>query len=407
MRPEVNMYIKRYIEETAFSSGFGRQMRFISGPRQSGKTTMAKKKLDQAGNPDLYFNWDQKKVRDLYRNEGDFIAGAPGKKWKWACFDEMHKMPKWKNILKGFFDENEDDTVFIVTGSARLDVFRKSGDSLAGRYFSFKINPLMIAELDGAPAADIMPEKKGADFVEKAMSKKSVSKGFRDIMKLGPFPEPLIKGDALFAARWHDNYMERIIKEDMRDLTQVQELEKVVDLVHMLPSRIGAPLSINSLREDLEMNHGTVKKYIGHLASMYALFLIPPYTGNITRPVKKEKKAYFYDYALAASDGSKFENFVAVELTARVDLWNNTTTDRFALFFVRNTQGKETDFMITRNNAPYVLFEAKLGVEGIEAHHKYNSDKMGGIPFVQVCAKEGVCHREEGRFFSVSAERFF
>jgi predicted AAA+ superfamily ATPase len=316
-------------------------------------------------------------------------------------------MPKWKNILKGFFDAHESSAVFIVTGSAKLDIFRKSGDSLAGRYFSFRINPLMLSEYAGNKIESVMPETDPFAMVKKLLSSKEQRAKFEEMMGFGPFPEPLIKGDTLFASKWHDSYIERIIREDMRDLTMVQELEKVVDLVHMLPHRVCSPLSYNSLREDLEMNHATVKKYISHLAAMYAVFLLPPYTAKITRPVKKEKKAYFYDYAFIKDEAAKFENFTAMELLSRVDLWNDATKDKYALYFVRNREGKETDFLITKNSVPYMLVEAKLNETVIESHHRTTAEKLGNIPYVQVVAKENIFRSEEGKFTVVSASRFF
>ena len=158
-------YIKRYLYDIVFSPLFSRQMRFITGPRQSGKTTLAKIKLDKAGTEQFYYNWDRKEIRNRYRKEADFISvdtlNISEKKDVWVCFDEIHKMPKWKNILKDFFDTHEKKVKFIVTGSARLDMFRKSGDSLAGRYFPFKLNPLILSELTTAKINNIGSSPKG------------------------------------------------------------------------------------------------------------------------------------------------------------------------------------------------------------------------------------------------------
>lgn len=402
------MYIKRFVENHAFSPEFGRQMRFITGPRQCGKTFMTSHKLMSEEPAGLYYNWDEKKTRDLYRQSGDFVSGIKkGRGKKWVCFDEMHKMPKWKNILKGFFDANESDTVFIVTGSAKLEIFRRSGDSLAGRYFQFRLNPLMLAEYSGRPAESTDDEREAGTYIKKCIDNGGQGKNMSDMLRFGPFPEPLIKGKQDFSNLWHSNYMERLIKEDMRDLTLARDLEKAVDLMNMMPSRIGSPLSINSLREDLEINHQTAKKYVSHLVSMYALFMVPPYTGTLNRPVKKEKKAYFYDYTFINDAGARFENFVAVELLSRVDLWNNSGKAVYSLYYVRNTEGKETDFLITKDKKPYILFEAKLNETGVESHHRYNANKLGGIPFVQLTAKDNTYRSEAPGVICVSASRFF
>ncbi|MFC1567141.1 AAA family ATPase, partial [bacterium] len=156
-------YIKRHIEKIIFSDVFARQMRFIAGPRQCGKTTIARHKLQISKTESLYYNWDRKNIRDRYRHETDFlgkdILDMSRKLKLWICFDEVHKIPRWKNILKDFFDTYEDRINFIVTGSAKLDLFRKSGDSLAGRYFLFKLNPFMLSEILERDVASILPEK--------------------------------------------------------------------------------------------------------------------------------------------------------------------------------------------------------------------------------------------------------
>ncbi len=400
--------IDRYLSSIAFSEEFGRQMRFITGPRQAGKTTMAKSVL--TGNKETYyFNWDEKTTKDLYRNNPAFLsAAAAGKGKPWICFDEIHKMPKWKNILKGLFDGYEERLSFIVTGSAKLDTFRKSGDSLAGRYFVFTLNPVISSELAGMPLKDIMPEPDGASYVEKIISReKSAAEAVDAIIEHTGFPEPLLKSSGAFSRKWHDSYFERIIKEDMRDLTMIRHLEKVADLIYLLPARVGSPLSVNALREDLEMNFHTISSYISGLSVSYALFNLPPFTGNMKRLVKKERKFYLYDFDGIKNEGARFENFCALELKSRVDLWNDSGADRFALNYLRTKDGKETDFLIVKNNRPYVLFESKISDTPIEPHHRSAAAALGGIPFVQIIRKPKTLRAEGSGIFSVSADRLF
>lgn len=410
----ITMILKRYIEEAAFSDVFSRQMRFIAGPRQSGKTTIAKNKLNQSRCSSLYYNWDRKEIRDRYRKETDFLhkdlLELPSQKQKkyWACFDEIHKMPKWKNILKDFFDSYEDKVHFAVTGSARLDMFRKSGDSLAGRYFLFKLNPFMLSEVLGKKVHTILPENTGIQFIEKSIiNKKYAQNQMDDMLAFSSFPEPLIKANTLFAKKWHDSYYERIVKEDLRDLSSIHQLEKVMDLIYLLPSKISSPLSIKALREDLELNFNTVKNYINYLVLTYVLFYIPPYSKTIKRIVKKEKKPYFYDFYIVTNEAARFENFIALELKARIDLWNDMTHDRYELFFIRTRDGKETDFLITKNNQPYFLCEVTLSSTHIEKHHYVHSRLLGNIPFVQIIKNPNILKTEQKRFFIVSASRFF
>lgn len=404
--------LKRYVEEIAFSDIFSRQMRFIAGPRQAGKTTIAKIKLASLNCGTLYYNWDKREVRDRYRRETDFLAkdllNVSRRKKFWVCFDEIHKMPKWKNILKDFFDTHENKANFIVTGSARLDMFRRSGDSLAGRYLLFKINPLILSEMLAKDIKDIMPENSARAYIEKSIAaKKYEQEAMENMLRFSGFPEPLINGSEIFSKKWHGDYLERIIKEDLRDISSIHQLEKVMDLIDLLPSKISAPLSINSLREDLDLNFSTVKNYIHYLVLTYILFEVSPYYKKKTRLLKKEKKVYFFDWVMIKNPAARFENYVAMELKTRIDLWNDLVKDVFNLHFIRMRDGSETDFLITKNAAPYILFEAKTSAGAVAKHHYLHSKLLGDIPFVQLTMQRDMLKVEQNRFFVVSASRFF
>lgn len=404
------MTIKRHLNHIAFAEKLGRQMRFITGPRQAGKTTIAKQQLAHAGGG-LYYNWDNKEVRARYREGGDLIAAdllKSGRRAAWACFDEIHKMPRWKNILKDYFDAHEGKVKFIVTGSARLDMFRSAGDSLSGRYFLFNLNPLTLAEVSGAPFSAILPGKDALAYLRTAAARAVSPKAeLAGLLKFGGFPEPFLKASGIFHKKWTETYLEQVVDQDLRDLTRIQQLESVKRLLLLMPSKIGSPLSINSLREDLEVNYLTARNYIDHLCKTCVLFKVPPYSRKISSLVKKEQKVYFYDWTLAGDEGAKFENYAAAELKARVDLWNDSQDDRYALHFVRSRDGLETDFLITRNGAPWLLCEAKLSAQGVASHHHRHSSMLGGIPFAQVVLKEDVLKVEGGKFFTISASKLF
>src|SRR3989338_5727459 len=278
MKSQANL--KRFIEESAFSDRFQRQMRFIAGPRQTGKTPIARRQLEASGCSVFYFNWDKKEVRNRYHREPDFLAAEmlkmPGEKPCWVCFDEIHKRTGWKNTLKDFFDTYEKKVRFIITGSARLDMFRKAGDSLAGRYFLFKLNPLMLAEVLRKSVSEVMPEEDAGAFLKKMVAgKQEKQKEFEQLLEFGGFPEPFLAADPLFSKKWKEDYFERVVKEDLRDLSRIHDLEKVLDLIFLLPERIGSPLSVNSLREDLEVNFQTAKNYLKYLVLTYVLFEMP------------------------------------------------------------------------------------------------------------------------------------
>ncbi|MFH1282425.1 MAG: AAA family ATPase [bacterium] len=406
--------IYRYISSTAFSKLFSRQMRFISGPRQCGKTTIAKAHLAKLNCSAFYYNWDRREVRTRYRLENDFLhhdlLNSPSQSSKryWVCFDEIHKMPKWKNILKDFFDSHEKEINFIITGSARLDMFKRSGDSLAGRYFLFRLNPFLLSELCGRKLETVLPEKHAIDYIEKSIAhKKHEQKAMESMLKLSSFPEPLLKNNSLFARKWHESYMEKIVKEDLRDLSSIHQMEKVIDLIYLLSAGISSPLSIKSLKEELELNFNTVKNYINYLMLVFVLFQIPPYHKSMKRVIRKEKKAYFYDISPVQNEAARFENYIALELKIRIDLWNDIQQDKYDLFFFRTREGKETDFVITKNGAPYFLCEAKLSSTNIDKHHYIHAHLLGDIPFIQVLKEPNVLKIEQKKHFVISASRFF
>ena len=401
--------IKRFLAERCFGPEFGRQMRFVTGPRQCGKTTIAREHLKLTHCADSCFNWDKRDVRSLFRQDHYFYRKAAGavKPFSWVCFDEIHKMPKWKNILKDFFDSDEKKYRFIITGSARMDLLRKAGDSLAGRYFTFRLFPLSLAELAGGGAARSFPEKTPAQFLEKKLSSSPKSAGtMSQLLELSGYPEPFLSGSTEFSNKWRSGYLDLLVREDLRDLTHIAELENISTLMGLLPSKISSPLSLNSLREDLEVSYNAVKSYLKALELGYVVFSLPPYSKRVVRSVKKERKFYFYDWTRPATEASRFENYAAVELKMLVSLWEDFGLGRFELHYVRTREGFETDFLITRDNLPYILFEAKLSDSALPPHNKKHARMLGDVPLVLLTKQEGVASIEEGGYH-ISASRFF
>lgn len=404
--------IKRFLEDVIFKNDSVRQMRFVAGPRQAGKTTLAKNKLNRENCNDFYYNWDNKEIRDRYRKNSNFIKEDILKfkrKGKiWACFDEIHKMPKWKNILKGTFDVFENQVNFIITGSARLELFKKSGDSLTGRYFLYRLSPLLIAEIMARKINEILPENDPVQTIEKFVSPNNFKQDILEqILKFGSFPEPFLNDSETFLKKWQESYFEKIISEDIRSISAIQQIRKLEDLIYLLPSKIGSPLSVNSLKEDLELNFNTVKNYLKYLVLSYVIFEIPPYQKNIKRLIKKEKKIYLYDFSIIPDEAARFENFIALELKSRLDLWNESTTDKYNIYFIRTRDKKETDFLITKNQKPYFMCEAKLSSEEIENHHYLHSKHLGNIPFIQILKKNNVLRVKDKNFYIASVSSFF
>ena len=406
------MTIVRHIEAIAFSPDFGRQMRFIAGPRQTGKTTIAKSFLQQNGFGSLYYNWDNRRVRDDYRRDNHFFAadmfnvpaGADGKRW--IGMDEIHKYPDWKNILKDFFDSYHEDAFFVVTGSARLDMMRRSGDSLAGRYLNFRLSPVVLRELAATrlPA----PPARADDLINDKLQRPTYrAEELATLLRFSGFPEPLVNGTERFQRRWKDAYIDTLLHEDLREITQIKNLEKTIDLMFLLPERVSSPLSINALAGDIGCSFATAANYLAALELGYLIFRVKPFHRKIARSIRKEQKAYFYDWTRAAGKAAIFENYVAVELKSLTDAWVDSGLGNFELFYLRNRDGKETDFLICRNAAPWLLVEVKLSRSSIDSHHKKNQQQLGGIPLIQIVREEGITEKKETGIYQMSASRFF
>lgn len=405
------MMIERHIGKIAFSKDFGRQMRFIIGPRQTGKTTAAKRFLEDQKCLGLYYNWDQRKVRDRYIADSHFfvreiynVEPAEGKRW--LCMDEIHKYPKWKNVLKDFFDSFGQENGFIITGSARLDMMRRSGDSLAGRYFTFRLNPVTLRELTGRPFQE--PPANTNAWIESKLDHLIYKKNeLSALLQFSGFPEPLLTNSVRFHNKWRRDYSDRLIREDLRDLTRIHELENVATIMHLLPDRISSPLSINALARDIKCSFATASNYLKAMELGYLIFRISPYSKRISRSLTKETKAYFYDWTRPSNSAKQFENYVAVEIKTLVELWTDAGIANFDMNFLRSRDGKETDFLILRDQEPWMMLEAKLSRAPIDYHHRKNRELLWSIPFVQVVRQDNIAEKREDGLFQISASRLF
>lgn len=399
--------IKRTLYNIAFSNEWGRQMRFITGPRQSGKTTLAKFKLGKEQTQELYYLWDLRSVRDRYKDNELFFTGnsLPRNKKAWICFDEIHKMPKWKNMLKGMYDACFEDYFFIITGSAKLNVLKKSGDSLAGRYFTFHLFPLCLMELTSSESICI--PKDAEDFIKKRIDEgRNSAEGLSRLLEYSGFPEPFSMQSGKFHNKWAADYLDTVIKEDIGALTRIIDKEYLYDLYKILPEMTGSPVSVSSLASHIESTSPTVKNYLKKLEDFYLTFMIYPYSNNIKRSLLKASKCYLYDWTRIKDPGRRFENYIAVELKTRISLWADASGEEYNLFYIRNKQKQETDFLITRNKKPWLLIEAKNSDSRVEKHHLINQEMLGRIPFVQLCREENICMRSRDRVYRISASRF-
>ncbi|MBI4051349.1 MAG: ATP-binding protein [Elusimicrobia bacterium] len=303
------------------------KMVFVGGPRQVGKTTLAKTLLghDQSG----YLNWDVDEHRER------ILKGELPVSPIWV-FDELHKFRSWRNFLKGLYDGKRPGQRILVTGSGRLDFYRFGGDSLQGRYHYLRLYPFSVAELRLRSRRD-----------------------FQELLDRGGFPEPYLGGTEVGAKRWSREYRSRLIRDDLSSLEQVQDVGKMELLMMRLPDLVGSPLSINSLREDLRVSHKTVSHWLLILERLYAIFRLPPYGTTKIRAVQKEQKHYHFDWSLVKAPGLRLENLVAMHLLK----WAHFQEDAFGrgteLRYFRDVRGQEIDFIVLEDGRPLHLVECK------------------------------------------------
>lgn len=386
-------------------------MRFITGPRQSGKTTLARMKLKEAETQKLYYLWDLRSVRNRYKaNELFFTADSPPQKdaKQWVCFDEIHKAAGWKNILKGLFDTTQEHYQFIVTGSSKLDIFRKAGDSLSGRYFIFQLFPLTLKETAGTPEIERPECNDALDFILRKMSRQSKSRqdALEQLLAYSGFPEPFLSAESAFKKKWSRDYLDRVITEDIGLLTRIADREKLHDLYQLFPEMVGSPVSENSLAGHLESNPVTIKNYLSKLQDFYLAFKVMPYSRNIKRALLKASKWYLYDWTRIAEPHKRFENYVAVELNTRISAWQDLTGTEFMLAYIRDRNKQETDFLVLKERKPWLMVEVKYSDAPIDNHHLAVSRMLGGIPVVQVCFEDNIASQEKKNAFRISAARF-
>jgi predicted AAA+ superfamily ATPase len=337
-----------------------KRMLFLSGPRQSGKTTLGKMIASRFANS-LYFNWDAPRDKARLISDPYFFQDMPRKDATLpiVLLDEIHKFRRWKNYLKGIYDEFHEDYLFLVMGSGRLDIYQRGGDSLAGRYYQFRLWPLTLAELGGRRMSFGRFMKN--PLTVSTEDKQALENTWRRLEQFSGFPEPYLAARPATFRRWSNAYSGRLIREDVRDLTGIRSVDDIEILYSLLPSKIGSPLSINSIARDLEVAYNTAKNWLRVLQRFYMLFSIPTWTKKVTRAIRKETKVYLLNPALIDDAARRFENMIAIELLRAVSNWNDLGLGDFSLHFIRDKEKREVDFLIANGRNPVLLVEAKLG----------------------------------------------
>jgi hypothetical protein len=351
---------------TEIATALARKMVLIGGPRQVGKTTLALSLLapDATERHPAYLNWDDPKVRTPLRS-GHLPPGEP-----LVILDEIHKYARWRNLVKGLYDTEQSVRRIVVTGSARLDHYRKGGDSLAGRYRYFRLHPFSLPELAGVARGS---EREHLDA----------------LLTFGGFPEPLLARNARTLRLWQRDRMTRVVREDLRDLERVREITLVEQLADLLQDKVGSLLSIKGLREDLEVDHKTVERWVSILEQLYVCFRIPPFGARRIRALKKQQKLYLWDWSMVPEPGPRFENLVASQLLKYCHWQEDVEGHRMELRFLRDTGAREVDFVVIRNRQPVFAVECQTGDKAVSPAARYFAERTTIPVFYQVHLREG------------------
>jgi predicted AAA+ superfamily ATPase len=368
------MSTPRYLEP-AISEDLDQKMVFVAGPRQVGKTTLAQQIL-ATSHAGVYLNWDNRDDRKEIR-AARWPAGPA-----LVVLDELHRWRVWKGWLKGEFDKHRRATRFLVTGSARLDIDRRGSDSLQGRYHHYRLHPFSHNEGRGErPAA--MPQP-GQELAFGTGSSETVDA----LVRFGGFPEPFLAQSTRTHRRWQKERLERVLREDVRDLEAVRDLSSLQLLADLLPDRVGSPLSLNALREDLEVSHRALTHWIDVLERLYYVVRIRPFESTRVRSLRRLPKAYMWDWSEVAAPGARFENLVALHLLKLCHFLQDRDGHRVDLSYLRDRTGREVDFLVTSGRAPWFAVEVKLTETAVDPPLVYFRDRLK-IPFVYQVVQQG------------------
>ena len=333
------------------------QMSFISGARQVGKTMIAKACVSNYDHE--YLNWDnlphREKILDLLMDANYFNRKKSlSNKNHLLILDEIHKLKNWKNSVKGIYDVHKDDGLkIILTGSAKLNIYRSGGDSMMGRYFNYTIHPLSTAEIIRTELSN-----------EEIHPPQDIKEAYDILFKFGGYPETFLKHTEKFHKLWCDTRFNQLFREDIRDLEDIKNLGQLEVLAKLLQHQAGGMVVYSNLATKVQMNHSTIKHWINLLENFYFCFTIKPWSQNIAKSIIKEPKIYLWDWSVIEDEGVKFENFIALHLLKAVNFWNETGMGDYGLYYLRNKDQKEVDFLVSKNNQPWILVESKLSNNG-------------------------------------------
>ncbi len=380
--------MQRYLEPH-IRQDLGKKMVFIGGPRQVGKTTLAQNIAQSYANP-TYLNWDSREDKKATL-DSTFVGGT-----QLVIYDEIHKYRDWKNHLKGVYDTRKGDFAILVTGSARLDLYQKGGDSLLGRYFYYRLHPLSIAELMGKPY-DRDAGMVFANDIPAAL--------WQDLITFGGFPEVYMAKDLRDLKRWHHDREKRLIQEDIRDVSNIRDLSSLEILAMLLPQRVGSLFSLNALTGDLKVTHKTLAHWMDTLEQMYFCYRIYPYQNTQLKSLRKEPKIYMWDTTGVDDQGAKYENIVANHLLKYTHYLTDVYGIPAELYFLRDKEQREVDFCVVADGVVECIIEVKSKRSAVSPHLKYFKERLKVKNAYQLVFEDAVDEDHNG-IRMMSAARF-
>jgi len=350
-----------------------RQMAFVAGPRQVGKTTTCRELAD------VYLDWDNEDHRVLILAGPAAVAKHAGieqltERPIRIVFDELHKYKRWKQFLKGFFDTYESRVRVMVTGSSRLDVYRKGGDSLMGRYFLYHMHPFSVGELC-SPELSTTTHRKPMRLEESE---------WQALWQYGGHPEPFVKRSPRFSLRWRELRRQQLLREDIRDMTSIQNLDQLAVMARLLAEHSSDQLIYSTLAKQVRVSENTVRSWIATLCAFHFGFVVKPWFRNVAKSLRKEPKWFLRDWSSITDPGRRAETFCACHLLKAVDGWTDLGLGTFELRYLRDTQKREVDFLVIRDGEPWFLMEVKHGNPGLSPNLQYFQSQTGAQHAFQV-----------------------
>lgn len=368
------------------------KMVFVGGPRQVGKTTLCRSIIAEHFRSHAYFNWDNRTDRKAIT-----ASSWPGDA-ELLIFDELHKYRQWKRFIKGEYDKLKDTYTFLVTGSARLDLYRRGGDSLQGRYHYYRLHPFTLAEATGIA------------YQTSVQHELPIGQGYHQdtldtLDTFGGFPEPLMKQNSRQLRRWHNEKIERMVREDIMDMEAIRDIGSMKLLSDLLPAKVGSLLSLNAIREDLEVSFRAVSRWMDILETFYYHFRIYPFSARKIRSLKKEPKLYLWDWSEVEDEAARFENLIASHLFKYTHFIADYEGFKADLHFLRDVDKREVDFLVSIDGKPWFAVEVKLNDTALSPQLLYFKERVA-IPYVYQVVKKSAVDRLEKGVRIISAGKF-